>query len=172
MLENLNSLDHPGCPFGSTADVLAAVSSVNRPQPRINLDLHHTQIGEGHLVRWCEKCLPWIGEVRTDDNPGRSEPGTGEINYPSVARVLDAMSYLGPIGMEAFSSSDADTTPEAFRAAFTINKAWWLAVSMPKVGNIDRSAMTNIVIQLVSLNPGGQPSMFKMAVSVDPCEEC
>ena len=38
-LENLNLLDHPGCPFGSTADVLALVSSVNRPQLRINLDL-------------------------------------------------------------------------------------------------------------------------------------
>jgi hydroxypyruvate isomerase len=52
-LENLNPIDHPGCPFGSTADVLALVSAVNRPQLRINLDLYHTQIGEGDLIRWC-----------------------------------------------------------------------------------------------------------------------
>lgn len=119
-LENLNLLDHPGCPFGSTADVLALVSSVNRPQLRINLDLYHTQIGEGDLVRWCEKCLPWIGEVQVADNPGRCEPGSGEINYAHVARALAAMGYDGPVAMEAFASGDADVALEAFRAAFTL----------------------------------------------------
>jgi hydroxypyruvate isomerase len=84
-LENLNPIDHPGCSFGSTAAVLGLVSAVNRPQLRINLDLYHTQIGEGDLIRWCEACLPWLGEVQVADNPGRCEPGTGEINYPAIA---------------------------------------------------------------------------------------
>lgn len=119
-LENLNLLDHPGCPFGSTADVLALVSSVNRPQLRINLDLYHTQIGEGDLVRWCEKCLPWIGEVQVADNPGRCEPGTGEINYRGVALALKKLGYSGAVGMEAFASGDEDVALDAFRAAFTV----------------------------------------------------
>ena len=113
-------LDHPGCPFGSTADVLSLVSAVNRPQLRINLDLYHTQIGEGDLVRWCEKCLPWIGEVQVADNPGRCEPGTGEINYAGVARALNDMGYCGPVGMEAGAAGDPEAALEAFRAAFTI----------------------------------------------------
>ena len=120
-LENLNPIDHPGCPFGSTADVLALVSAVNRPQLRINLDLYHTQIGEGDLIRWCEACLPWIGEVQVADNPGRYEPGTGEINYAGVAKALNAMGYHGPVGMEAFAAGDAETALEAFRAAFTVS---------------------------------------------------
>lgn len=119
-LENLNPLDHPGCPFGATADVLSLVSAVNRPQLRINLDLYHTQIGEGDLVRWCEACLPWIGEVQVADNPGRCEPGTGEINYAGVARALNDMGYRGPVGMEAFAKGDEEAALEAFRAAFTI----------------------------------------------------
>ena len=119
-LENLNLLDHPGCPFGTTEDVLALVSAVNRPQLRINLDLYHTQIGEGDLVRWCQKCLPWIGEVQVADNPGRCEPGTGEINYRGVALALKKMGYRGPVGMEAFAAGDADAALEAFRAAFTV----------------------------------------------------
>lgn len=119
-LENLNLLDHPGCPFGSTADVLALVSSVNRPQLRINLDLYHIQIGEGDLIRWCEKCLPWIGEVQVADNPGRCEPGTGEINYPGIARALADMGYNGPVGMEANAKGDAEAALEAFRTAFTL----------------------------------------------------
>ncbi|SHE60004.1 hydroxypyruvate isomerase [Loktanella atrilutea] len=119
-LENLNPLDHPGCPFGSTADVLALVSSVDRPQLRINLDLYHTQIGEGDLIRWCEKCLPWIGEVQVADNPGRCEPGTGEINYAAVARALRDMGYAGPVAMEAYAAGDPVAALEAFRGAFTV----------------------------------------------------
>lgn len=119
-LENLNLLDHPGCPFGSTADVLALVSSVNRPELRINLDLYHTQIGEGDLIRWCEKCLPWIGEVQVADNPGRFEPGTGEINYRGVALALKVMGYRGPVGLESFAAGDPEAALESFRNAFTV----------------------------------------------------
>lgn len=119
-LENLNLLDHPGCPFGATADVLALVSAIDRPQLRINLDLYHTQIGEGDLIRWCEKCLPWIGEVQVADNPGRFEPGTGEINYPAIARALDRMGYRGPVAMEAFAEGDSDQAVAAFVRAFTL----------------------------------------------------
>lgn len=117
-LENLNLLDHPGCPFGATQDVLTLVSSIDRPQLRINLDLYHTQIGEGDLIRWCEKCLPWIGEVQVADNPGRCEPGTGEINYAVIASALRDMGYAGPVGMEAFAKGDDVDALEAFRAAF------------------------------------------------------
>lgn len=119
-LENLNLLDHPGCPFGSTADVLALVSSVDRPELRLNLDLYHTQIGEGDLIRWCEKCQPWIGEVQVADNPGRCEPGTGEINYRGVALALKDMGYSGPVGLESFARGKEEAALEAFRATFTV----------------------------------------------------
>jgi hydroxypyruvate isomerase len=119
-LENLNPIDHPGCPFGSTADVLALVSAVNRPHLRINLDHYHTQIGEGDLIRWCQACLPWIGEVQVADNPGRCEPGTGEINYRGVARALKAMGYAGPVGLESFAKGDEEAALAAFRDAFTV----------------------------------------------------
>lgn len=118
-LENLNPRDHPGCPFASTGDVLALVSSIDRPQLRMNLDLYHTQIGEGDLIRWCERCQPWIGEIQVADNPGRCEPGTGEINYPAIAAALVRMDYRGPIGMEAFAQGDSDAAVAAFVTAFT-----------------------------------------------------
>jgi hydroxypyruvate isomerase len=119
-LENLNLLDHPGCPFGSTSDVLDLVSSVDRPQLRINLDLYHTQIGEGDCVRWVEKCLPWIGEIQVADNPGRFEPGTGEINYAFIAHAINDLGYRGHVGLEAFAKHDSEAALEAFKAAFTI----------------------------------------------------
>lgn len=119
-LENLNLRDHPGCPFSSTADVLSLVAAVDRPQLRINLDLYHTQVGEGDVIRWAEACLPWIGEVQVADNPGRFEPGTGEMNWPGIARALKNMGYSGPIGLEAFAKNEPEAALEAFRKAFTV----------------------------------------------------
>jgi hydroxypyruvate isomerase len=118
-LENLNLRDHPGCPFHSTADVLSLVAAVDRPQLRINLDLYHTQIGEGDVIRHAEACLPWIGEVQVADNPGRCEPGTGEMNWPFIARALADMGYAGPVGLEAYAKGSPEDALIAFRAAFT-----------------------------------------------------
>ena len=119
-LENLNLREHPGCPFNSTADVLSLVAAVDRPQLRINLDLYHTQIGEGDVIHHAEACLPWIGEVQVADNPGRFEPGTGEMNWPMIARALADMGYDGPVGMEAFAKDKPEDALDAFRAAFTL----------------------------------------------------
>ncbi|MCB2141612.1 MAG: hydroxypyruvate isomerase, partial [Rhodobacteraceae bacterium] len=71
-------------------------------------------------IRWAEACLPWIGEVQVADNPGRCEPGTGEMHYRNIARALADMGYAGPVGMEAFAKGDEEAALEAFRAAFTL----------------------------------------------------
>jgi hydroxypyruvate isomerase len=120
MLENLNlPVDHPGVPFATIEDTLALVSSINRPGLKLNLDLYHVQIGEGNLIEWCRKSQPWIGEIQVADVPGRMEPGTGEINYASVAKALVKMGYRGPVCLEAHASGDAEKALEAFRTAFS-----------------------------------------------------
>lgn len=120
-LENLNlPVDHPGTPFGRAEDTLALVSSVDHPRLRLNLDLYHVQIGEGNLIETCRACLPWIGEVQVADVPGRYEPGTGEINYPAIARALYENGYRGPVGLEAFAKGDPVLALESFRNAFTL----------------------------------------------------
>ena len=81
------------------------------------------QIGEGNLIEICRKCLPYIGEIQVADVPGRKEPGTGEINYPKIAKALYQMGYQGPVAMEAFASGDPEEAIEAFRKAFTIADA-------------------------------------------------
>lgn len=121
VLENLNeAVDHPKTPFAKAADTITLVSSVNRPSLKLNLDLYHAQIGEGNLIELCRQALPFIGEIQVADVPGRTEPGTGEINYPAIARALDGMGYRGVIGMEAWPSADDELALSRFRTAFTI----------------------------------------------------
>jgi hydroxypyruvate isomerase len=120
VLENLNlPVDHPGVPFARAEDTLALVAAVDRPSLKLNLDLYHAQIGEGNLIELCRKALPYIGEIQVADVPGRMEPGTGEINYPAIARALVDMGYRGTIGLEAWPSGDDDLALERFRQAFT-----------------------------------------------------
>ena len=94
---------------------------MDSPNLRLNLDLYHAQIGEGNLIALVEECLPYVGEIQVADVPGRTEPGTGEINYPAVARALYRLGYDGVVGLEAWVSDDAGTTElalERFQAAF------------------------------------------------------
>jgi hydroxypyruvate isomerase len=120
VLENLNTaVDHPGVPFASAADCLSLVESVDSPHLRLMLDLYHAQIGEGNLIELCRRALPWIGEVQVADVPGRCEPGTGEINYPAIARALVEMGFEGTVGLEAFASGASEVALRRFRDAFT-----------------------------------------------------
>ena len=66
-----------------------------------------------------EKHLPLIAHMQVADNPGRNEPGTGEINYPAIARALDDTGYSDTIGLEAWASDDSVAALEAFRSAFS-----------------------------------------------------
>lgn len=121
-LENLNTaVDHPGVPFATAADTLALVQAVDRPGLRMNLDLYHAQIGEGNLIELVRRAhaLDLIGEIQVADVPGRREPGTGEINYPAVARALKELGYEGTIAMEAWASETPESALARFREAFT-----------------------------------------------------
>jgi hydroxypyruvate isomerase len=119
-VENLNTqVDHPGVPLARAKDTLALVESVGHPNVKMMLDLYHAQIGEGNLIELLRRCGDAIGEIQVADVPGRCEPGTGEIHYPTVAKALRDMGFSGTVGMEAWASGDSVAALEAFRRAFS-----------------------------------------------------
>jgi len=83
------------------------VREVGEPNVRFQYDAYHMQRMEGQLTEGLTRNIEWIGHVQIADVPGRHEPGTGEINYPNVARALAEMGYRGPICLEAFASGNA-----------------------------------------------------------------
>jgi hydroxypyruvate isomerase len=119
-VENLNTIvDHPGVPLARAKDTHALVEAVGHPNVRMMLDLYHAQIGEGNLIELVRRCGEAIGEIQVADVPGRCEPGTGEINYPAIAKALRDIGFTGTVGMEAWASGDSEAALMAFRAAFT-----------------------------------------------------
>ena len=73
---------------------------VNSPSCKILYDIFHMQRNEGNLIATMEKCWDEIAYIQIGDNPGRKEPGTGEINYRNVFKYIDSKGYKGVLGME------------------------------------------------------------------------
>ncbi|WP_120002979.1 TIM barrel protein [Nesterenkonia muleiensis] len=111
-------VDHPGTPFARSEDTARLVREVGSSALRLNYDIYHAQIDEGNLIERILGLLPWVVEIQVADVPGRQEPGTGEINYPAIARAFHGADYEGIIALEAWASGDPDAALDRFREAF------------------------------------------------------
>lgn len=110
-LEPLNTkVDHAGYYLDSTAEGIQILDEVESPAVKLLYDCYHAQIMEGDLIRTLTSNLAKIGHVHLADNPGRHEPGTGEIAYRSVFAKLDQAGYPGYVGMEFRPLGDPLTT--------------------------------------------------------------
>lgn len=101
VLEPINTrIDMPGYYYDSTARAMDVIVAAERPNVKLQYDIYHMQVMEGDLARTIERLLPAIGHIQLADNPGRGEPGTGEINYPWLLGRIDALGYDGYVGCE------------------------------------------------------------------------
>ncbi|PAX07750.1 hydroxypyruvate isomerase family protein [Sphingomonas lenta] len=101
VMEPLNTLtDHPGVFLRTVAQGYAIAKAVGSPSVKVLADVYHEQIQAGNLLRTLEAAWDEIAYLQFGDNPGRKEPGTGEINYGAVVRWLKGRGYKGVIGME------------------------------------------------------------------------
>jgi hydroxypyruvate isomerase len=100
LLEPINTVDIPGFFVSRTVEALAIIDEVGADNLFLQYDLYHAQRMEGELAATLEKHLARIAHVQLADNPGRHEPGTGEINYPFLFAHLDRIGYRGWVGCE------------------------------------------------------------------------
>jgi len=101
VLEPLNwYADHGGVFLERSDQAYAICKAVNSPSCKILFDIYHQQITEGNLIPNIEKCWDEIGYFQIGDNPGRKEPGTGEINYRNVFSFIHSKGFDGILGME------------------------------------------------------------------------
>ena len=99
-IEALNPFDNPGYFLTSSREALEIVRQVNHPNVRFQFDSYHLQRLEGHLVETLRTNAEWIGHIQFADEPGRHEPGTGEIDFGSLVRAATDAGYQGYIGLE------------------------------------------------------------------------
>jgi len=98
--EPVNNRDVPGFYLNRSQQALEIMDEVGSDNLWLQYDIYHMQIMEGNLARTIEANLARINHMQLADNPGRHEPGTGEINYPFLFGWIDRIGYPGWIGCE------------------------------------------------------------------------
>lgn len=120
VLEALNPLvDHKGYFLTTTAQSMAIVNAVASPNVKMLFDIYHQQITEGNVIRNFTENIDRIGHFHVADNPGRKEPGTGELNYTNIFKALAKTGYKDFVALECgHSNKNYEDTLRATLACF------------------------------------------------------
>ena len=100
LIEPVNTRDIPGFFLNNSKQAFDIIKAVGSDNLFLQYDIYHAQVMEGDLARTIEANLALIPHLQLADNPGRNEPGTGEINYPFLFQHIDRIGYGGWIGCE------------------------------------------------------------------------
>ena len=119
VLEPLNWwANHPGLFLNKIPQAYQICRAVDSPACKILFDIYHQQIQEGNLIPNIDKAWDEIGYFQIGDNPGRKEPGTGEINYRNVFQHIHAKGFDGIMGMEHGNSKPGKDGEQAVIDAY------------------------------------------------------
>jgi len=121
VIEPLNTVvDHPGYFLRESQTAFDVVRAVGSDNVQVLFDVYHQQVTEGDVIRSLRENVTQVGHVHIADNPGRHEPGSGEINYENVFAALEDVGYDGYVGMEFFETSDGTTIEDGVAATLDL----------------------------------------------------
>ncbi len=92
--------DNPDLFLRHTDQTAMICKAVNSPACKFLFDMYHMQRNEGNIIRNIDNTWDEIGYLQIGDNPGRNEPGTGEMNYKNIFKHIYGKGYKGILGME------------------------------------------------------------------------
>ena len=118
VLEPLNWRDHAGQFVRYSDHAYTIMKGANHPCAKILFDIYHQQASEGNLIQNIDRCWDEIAYFQIGDNPGRAEPGTGEINYKNVFRHIHRKGFKGVLGMEHGNSQGGTDGEQRVIAAY------------------------------------------------------
>lgn len=118
VLEPLNFYNHPGCFLTESPQAYEICKAVDSPSCKILFDIYHQQIQEGNLIPNMEACWDEIAYIQLGDNPGRTEPTSGEINFKNVLKFINSKGYDGVLGMEHKNSKPGKEGEQAVIDAY------------------------------------------------------
>lgn len=107
VFELLNvKVDHKGYALVTSVQGHELVQAIDSPNIKMLFDIYHQQISEGDLIRNITKYISDIGHFHFADNPGRHEPGTGELNYKNIFKTIANTGYKGIVSSEFGKTKD------------------------------------------------------------------
>lgn len=108
LIEPINTRDRPGFYLSRSTQAMEIIDAVGADNLFLQFDVYHTQIMQGDIVNNFEAHRHRIRHVQIADNPGRHEPGTGELNFPFILGALDRLGYQGWVSCEYAPSGSTE----------------------------------------------------------------
>lgn len=118
VLEPLNRWNHPNLFLTSVPQAYAICRAVNSPSVKILNDMYHEQIQKGNILPDLDRCWDETPYFQVGDNPGRKEPGTGEMNYRNIFKHIHGKGFKGIVGMEHGKATDSKDGERALIKAY------------------------------------------------------
>lgn len=117
-IEPLNGLvNHPGHFLQASDEAVSIIDAVGSPHVKLVFDIYHQQITEGNVIRNSTAYVERINHYHIADNPGRKQPGTGELNYLNILKCIKDTGFSGFIGLECGYTIDTDEALHQFKEA-------------------------------------------------------
>lgn len=110
LLEPINRYDIAGFLLGTSREALSVMDAVDSDNLRLQYDVYHMQRAEGELAGTLQTQQHRIGHIQIADNPGRHQPGTGEINFPFLFDIIDRLDYDGCVSLEYLPHPDTESS--------------------------------------------------------------
>lgn len=125
-IEPLNGLvDHPGHFLQRSDESVDVIDQVGSPNVRLVFDVYHQQITEGNVIRNATAYRDRIHHYHIADNPGRKQPGTGELNYVNILKAIKETGFTGYVGLECGYTIDTDEAIEQFKRDILVPAGLW-----------------------------------------------
>jgi len=125
VLEPLNTLrNHPGMFLTGVPQAYMICKAVGSPSCKILFDMYHQQITEGNIIPNINAAWDEVAYFQVGDNPGRNEPGTGEMNYRNIFRYIHGKGFAGIVGMEHGNAAKGKDGERAVINAYVAADSW------------------------------------------------
>lgn len=98
--EAINTHDMPSFMISSAQQMLDVITEINHPNLKAQWDLYHMARMNQPLVSWIQEHVEHVGHIQFADSPQRHEPGTGELDFPSLFSAIRDSGYSGWVGAE------------------------------------------------------------------------
>lgn len=120
VLESINTVFVPGYFLDHAGRSLALCRAIDHPQVTMFFDCFHQQLVAGRLIENLVAALPYTQAVHIADVPGRGQPGTGEINFHGIKRVLDGEGYDRQLTFETVpKDGDSEAAVKAIKQVWS-----------------------------------------------------
>src|SRR5579883_770699 len=101
-----NKINHKGFFLASCVDGARLIKETDNPHVKLLFDIYHEQVQEGNVINTIRAAMPYVAVFHIADNPGRNDPGTGEMHYDNIYKAIKKENYTGYITMEYLPLGD------------------------------------------------------------------